>query len=131
MAYIIIADDDELVIEMARGALQAAGHTVGAVDNGADAWSAIQLKRPGVVILDCNMPEASGILVLREMRNHFEFADTPVLILTGRRSQSDVDLAMYEGANAYMKKPFDPQALVFRVDDLIRDAIKNGVYSKS
>ncbi|UZK66678.1 response regulator transcription factor [Sphingomonas sp. M1-B02] len=119
MAYIIIADDDELVREVVREALLAEGHIVGAVDNGGDAWRAIVAKRPDMVILDCNMPEASGIIVLREMRNRMEFAATPVLILTGRRSQSDVDLAMYEGATAYMKKPFDPDQLVFRVEELL------------
>ena len=119
MAHIIIADDDELVREIVRDALLAEGHIVGAADNGGDAWRAIMEKRPDLVILDCNMPEASGIIVLREMRKRIEFADTPVLMLTGRRSQSDVDLAIYEGATAYIKKPFDPDHLVLRVEELL------------
>jgi DNA-binding response OmpR family regulator len=122
MAHIIIADDDDLVTEVVREALMEEGHIVGAVNNGGDAWRAIMTKRPDLVILDCNMPEASGIIVLREMRNRMEFASTPVLILTGRRSQGDVDLAMYEGATAYMKKPFDPDQLVFRVEELLHSA---------
>lgn len=119
MAYIILADDDELVTEIASAALRGAGHVVGVVHNGGDAWKAIVAKRPDLVILDCNMPEASGLLVLREMRNRMDLADTPVMILTGRRSESDVTLAMYEGANDYVKKPFDADELVFRVEDVL------------
>lgn len=119
MAYIILADDDDIVIDVASAALRKAGHVVGAVNNGADAWKAVLAKRPDLVILDCNMPEASGLLVLREMRNRMDLVDTPVMILTGRRSESDVTLAMYEGANDYVKKPFDPEELVFRVEDVL------------
>ena len=122
MAYIIIADDDELVTDIAREALQEAGHTVGVVANGADAWQAILQKRPDLVILDCNMPEAGGILVLRQMRNRIDLASMPVLMLTGRRSDADVELAMREGATAYMKKPFDPDELVFRIENIVGPA---------
>ena len=68
------------------------------------------------------MPDLSGLLVLREMRNSLDLCDIPVLILTGRQSERDVELAMYEGANDYMKKPFDPDEFVFRVDELLAKA---------
>ena len=119
MARIIIADDDDLVSEIARDALIAAGHGVGLLNNGADALATIRYKKPDVVILDCNMPELSGLLVLREMRNRLELCQIPVLILTGRQSDRDVELARFEGADDYMKKPFDPDELVFRVKELL------------
>ena len=119
MATIIMAEDDEIVSQVARDALSAAGHVVGIVDNGADALHAIQIKNPDLVILDCNMPELNGLLVLREMRKSAALYDTPVLILTGRQSSRDQDLAYYQGANDYMTKPFDPDELVFRVEELL------------
>jgi DNA-binding response OmpR family regulator len=119
MARIIIADDDEIVGEIARDALIAAGHGVGLLTNGADALRAIKAKRPDIAILDCNMPEMSGLLVLRAMRGEPDLCDTPVLILTGRQSEADADLARFEGADDYMRKPFDPDELVFRVEELI------------
>ncbi|WP_051007278.1 response regulator transcription factor [Sphingomonas sp. PAMC 26621] len=84
MARIMMADDDELVAEIAIEALNAAGHAVGLLPDGKDMMSVIRARKPDLVILDCNMPEKSGILVLREMRNSVEFFDTPVLMLTGR-----------------------------------------------
>jgi DNA-binding response OmpR family regulator len=119
MARIIMADDDEIVGELARDALIDAGHAVGLLDNGAEALRVIRARRPDLVILDCNMPEMSGLLVLRQMRDSADLSDTPVLILTGRQSDRDSEIAFYEGANDYMRKPFDPDELVFRVNELL------------
>jgi DNA-binding response OmpR family regulator len=115
MARIIMADDDEIVCEVVRDALTTAGHAVGVLDNGADALKVIRARRPDLVILDCNMPELPGILVLRQMRDSPDLYETPVLILTGRQSARDNEIAFYEGATDYMTKPFDPEELVFRV----------------
>ena len=119
MARIIMADDDDLVASIAIEALNKAGHAVGLLADGKDMINLIRMKKPDLVILDCNMPEKSGIIVLREMRNSPDLYETPVLMLTGRRGERDVELAMYEGANDYMKKPFDPDQLVFRVNELL------------
>ncbi|HEX3675862.1 MAG TPA: response regulator transcription factor [Sphingomicrobium sp.] len=119
MARIIVAEDDDLVSDIVREALTKSGHVVGVVDNGADALRAIQLKNPDLVILDCMMPELSGLIVLREMRTSSALYDTPVLVLTGRQGARDVELAYNQGADDYMKKPFDPDELVFRVEQLL------------
>ena len=119
MALIILADDDELIGGIVREKLASRGHIVGVVTNGADALKAVWAKRPQLVILDCNMPEPSGINVLREIRKSLDLYETPVLMLTGRRSQADEDIALYEGANGYLKKPFDPEQLAFKVEELL------------
>ncbi|WP_375427660.1 response regulator transcription factor [uncultured Sphingomonas sp.] len=119
MARIILAEDDEIVAELVQDVLMAAGHGVGVLPTGVEALAVIRARMPDLVILDCNMPGMSGLLVLREMRNTPKLARIPVLMLTGRRSEKDVSLAMYDGANDYMKKPFDPDELVFRVEELL------------
>lgn len=65
------------------------------------------------------MPGLNGMLVLRELRGSIEFCDLPVLVLTARTSEADVGLIFQEGASDYLKKPFDPQELLFRVDELL------------
>ena len=114
-----MAEDDDLVAEVAREALIAAGHGVGVLGNGADAFAVISARRPDLVILDCNMPGLSGLLVLRKIRDSAVLFDTPVMVLTGRQSERDADLAYQEGADDYMRKPFDPDELVFRVEELL------------
>jgi DNA-binding response OmpR family regulator len=121
MARIIIADDDPLVGELARDVLIAAGHGAGLVANGAEALAVIKARRPDLAILDCNMPEKSGVIVVRELRQLPEFADLPILMLTGRRSEQDEGIARFAGANDYLRKPFDPDELVFRAEQLLEE----------
>jgi DNA-binding response OmpR family regulator len=124
MARIIIADDDEIVGEIARDALLANGHGAGLVTDGAEALRIVKARRPDLLVLDCNMPGMSGVLVLRELRNTPSLCDLPVMMLTGRRSEQDVNLAMFAGADAYVKKPFDPEEFVFKVEELLKGRAK-------
>lgn len=119
MARIIIADDDEIVCEIVSEALRANGHAVGFLNNGDDALRTLKVKQPDLAIIDCNMPGLTGLLLVRAMRDSKELWETPVLMLTGRTSARDQELARYEGANDYMTKPFDPEELVFRVEELL------------
>lgn len=119
MALILIADDDELIVEAVRATLGACGHIVGAVDNGAQVANIVEFKRPALVILDCNMPELPGIEALREIRVLRIAHATPVLMLTARRGHFDEEIAIRAGANDYLRKPFDPDQLVSRVETLL------------
>ena len=126
MARIIYAEDDDLMGELVRTTLARDGHLVGLVADGETALRAITLKRPDLVILDCSIPELSGIQVLERMRRTQSLYNMPVLMLTGRRSEKDVSLAAYAGADAYVKKPFDPEYLLFVADSLLEDGRAGG-----
>lgn len=125
MALILLADDDELVGEVVREALSARGHVVGVVENGADAVRVVEVKNPELIILDCSMPEMNGIEALIQIRRSATGCSTPILMLTARRSEMDVDIAMRAGASDYLKKPFDADQLVARVEDMLeKSAVK-------
>ena len=119
MAYILIVDDDELVIEIVAEALRAAGHAVGSLDDGHHVIDVVHLKRPALVILDCSMPTLSGVEALRQIRTSPSCFETPVIMLTARRSEADEQMAIRAGADSYMRKPFDPARLVARTDTLL------------
>lgn len=119
MPRIIIADDDALVIDIVRAALEERGHIVGELHDGKPVKDVVELKRPDVVILDCSMAEVSGIIALKEIRASASAFATPVLMLTGRRGHADEEIAWVAGADDYLRKPFDPDELVFRVEALI------------
>ena len=122
MALILLADDDELVGEVVREVLAARGHVVGVVENGADAVRVVEVKKPELVILDCSMPEMNGIEALIKIRQSAAAYNTPVLMLTARRSDMDVEIAMRAGANEYLKKPFDADQLVAVVEGMLEKA---------
>jgi DNA-binding response OmpR family regulator len=125
MAYVIIADDDDLVTDLVRETFVEYGHTIGTVADAHAVLDAIALKNPDIVILDCNMP-GNGILALREIRQSEQFFALPVVMLTARRSESDVEIALREGATAYVKKPFDPHHLVFTVEEILEKRAAGG-----
>ncbi len=122
MALILIADDDELIVETVAEALRPRGHIVGTLDDGVHVIEVVILKRPALVILDCAMPKMSGLEVLRKMRSSTACFDTPVLILTGRRGDADQEIALRAGANDYIRKPFDVVELVERTESLILES---------
>ncbi len=119
MARILVADDDEQAIEVVRAALEARGHIVGALNDGSGVKNVVEFKRPELVILDCSMPEMSGVEALREIRGSMTAFNTPVLMLTARQSDSDEQIARFAGADDYLRKPFDPDQLVSRVEALL------------
>ena len=122
MTLILLADDDELVVEMIRHVLRPHGYIVGAVDDGMQVAAIVEFKRPALVILDCNMPELSGMETLRRIRMLKERHATPVLMLTACQGEFEEQLAMRAGANDYLRKPFDPDQLVSRIETLLRRA---------
>ena len=121
MARIIIADDDPIIVELVREILEREGHVVGALEDGSRVRAVLEAKHPDLLILDCVMPGKSGIEVLREIRGSKKCHRVPVLMLTARGSRSDQDIAYMTGADDYLSKPFDPEELAFRVEELLED----------
>ena len=120
MARIIFADDDDLIGEIVVDALSNAGHAVGWLKNGKAALDAMVRRPPNIAILDRHMPVMSGNSVVREMRLNKDLLNTPVLMLTASAGLTDQEISFYDGADDYMTKPFDPDELVFRVEELIK-----------
>ena len=123
MAHILIADDDELIAEMASDILIDAGHACGWVTNGEDALTLMEKRRPDILLLDQDMPGISGVSLLRRLRGSEKFYDLPVIMFTAMSGEADEDRAMYAGAQDYIRKPFSPLILTGRIE---RALIKRG-----
>lgn len=119
MARIICVEDDSLIAEMVQQLLTTAGHVVTLVEHGALAFDAIVARKPDLVILDRSLPGVQGIDILRSLRHHPVVYGTPVLMLTAERRGDKVVEAVDAGANGYLVKPFVPEALVRKVNDML------------
>ncbi|MEM8727048.1 MAG: response regulator [Pseudomonadota bacterium] len=115
MAFILIADDDELVAEMASEVLIDAGHACGWVTSGEEAWGLLRKRRPDLLMLDQNMPGMSGVTMLRKLRGSSVYYDLPVIMFTAMSGHDDEQQAIYAGAQDFIRKPFVPERLVSRV----------------
>ncbi|AEG51008.1 response regulator receiver protein [Sphingobium chlorophenolicum L-1] len=120
MAHILVADDDDLLGELVRFKLEAAGHEVTIRQDGAAALEAARQGDVDLLVLDAMMPVMSGADVLRAMGQ--EMPDIPVVMLTSRKAQADVMAALTSGARDYLTKPFIPDELVVRVNAILKTA---------
>ena len=117
-ARVLVADDDADIRDLVEFKLTQAGYTVRAVDNGLSAWEAFEAEKPQLVILDVMMPGLSGIDVLRKIRES-DGDGVPVLMLSAKSRDSDVDTGFAVGATDYVIKPFSPRELLHRVTGIL------------
>ncbi|XUU59696.1 response regulator [Erythrobacter sp. HA6-11] len=120
MAQIVIADDDEIIAEMAANILMDDGHACGWVTDGRQLMHLIEWKRPDLILLDQEMPELTGNQVLRMLRTSETLYDIPVVMLTAKSGAEDELQAIYAGAQDYVRKPFAPEMLLWHVDKALK-----------
>jgi len=112
---ILVADDDDTVRDLVAFKLAAAGYHAITADNGSTALDLVQSEQPDMVILDVVMPGLDGLSVCYQLHSSADTAQIPVLMLSGRGRQVDIDLGLTVGADDYLIKPFSPAELIRRV----------------
>ena len=117
MRVLIVEDDEALGLFLARG-LKLEGHEVDLVADGQTGLERALEHRPDLMVLDLSLPQMDGMQVLREM--HGRFADTSVLVLTGRNGLEDRVKCLNLGADDCLLKPFSFSELSARCRALLR-----------
>jgi two-component system phosphate regulon response regulator PhoB len=119
MSSIVVVDDDSDIRGLLEFKLSAAGHSVTAEADGEAGLAAIHEVHPELVVLDWMMPRMTGIEVCLALRKDPALADIPVLFLTAKAQEADVQRGFAAGGNDYVIKPFSPRELSTRVDALL------------
>lgn len=120
MSVVLVADDDADVSELVSFLLEDQGHEVVATDNGDDALREVRSRLPALVLLDVSMPGGpDGFDVTRALKADAATSGIPVLLLTARGREVDVQEGLAAGADGYLVKPFDPADLFTRVESLL------------
>ncbi len=118
---ILVVDDEQNIIELARLYLEQDGYRVEAANNGRAALDKLRALDPALLILDLMLPEIDGWEVCRRVRaSHENFGDVPIIMLTARDDDVDKIVGLELGADDYMTKPFNPRELVARVRAILR-----------
>lgn len=110
-ARIVIADDDADIRRLVAFTLRRRGHTVYEASDGAEAEALIREERPDLAILDVTMPGRSGTEVARAVAGDAELGPIPVVLLSAKGQQGEIDAGLASGASAYLVKPFTPKRL--------------------
>jgi CheY-like chemotaxis protein len=114
---ILIADDDVDSREMYAVYLRDSGFCVALARDGADAFARARELRPAVVVLDLHMPRVDGIGATRNIRCDASIGDTPIVVVTADDIREED--ALDAGATAVCVKPYAPQALLTRIQELL------------
>jgi len=117
---ILLADDDPTIADSLAPFLERAGFHVLVVSDGVNALEKAQAHRPELIILDVLMPRMDGRETLRRLRKANIW--TPTILLTQVGEASERALALEEGADDYLNKPFDPHELLARIRAVLRRA---------
>jgi DNA-binding response OmpR family regulator len=115
----LVADDDGDLRELIGFTLTQAGYLVLKAGDGPSAIRAFEEESPDLVVLDINMPGASGFQVCEAIRKR---SRVPVIMLTVRGEEEDLVRALELGADDYLSKPFSPRTLLARIKALLRRA---------
>lgn len=117
---ILVVDDDELILKVARSVLQKAGHYVSLAKDGHGALDLIEQELFDMVITDVNMPNGvSGFQLASTIRKNSKVKGIPIMFLTGRKDKIDVARALEAGADDYIVKPIDNDLLLAKVEALL------------
>lgn len=117
MSRILVVEDDEVLRNELIELLRNEGYEAEYISTFSDTAGQIIKSKPDLVLLDINIPELNGELVLRKLRKE---ADIPVIMVTSRTSESDEVLSMSYGADDYITKPYNPTILMLRISAVIK-----------
>jgi two-component system phosphate regulon response regulator PhoB len=115
MARILVIDDEQDIRELVTFKLSRMGHDVACEADGEAGLAAARRLAPELILVDWMMPRLTGIEVCSALRGDPDFAATPIILLTARAQEADLQRGFAAGASDYVVKPFSPRELAARV----------------
>jgi two-component system alkaline phosphatase synthesis response regulator PhoP len=130
-AKILIADDEQDIVEIISYNLEKEGFEVITAKDGQEALDLSKLHKPDLLILDIMMPYKTGIEVCNILRMLPDFKKTPIAILTALSDESSHIKGLDSGADDYISKPISPKVLLSRINALLRRTNTEGTDKKA
>ena len=117
---ILVVEDNPPIMEQVTRILKDEGYTTYKAVDGMDAITKAKSLVPDLIILDVILPKINGFQVCRLLKNTPQFRDIPVIILSGKKDQSDRDWGIKIGADCYLTKPVDREKLIGTVNSFLQ-----------
>ena len=115
---VLIVDDSSTMRRIIKSTLEKIGYTdVTEAEDGVDALT--KLSGVGLITLDWNMPRMDGLTFVKSIRANPEFAKIPIIMVTTEAAKEDIIKAIQNGVNNYVVKPFTPQILKQKIDQVL------------
>lgn len=120
---VLVVDDDPDIRELVAFKLQQMGHAVNTEKDGEAGLAAAIADKPDLVLLDVMMPKLTGIEVCQRIRDEVSTSNIPVILITAKAQEVDVERGFAAGADDYIVKPFSPRELATRVDAVLARSV--------
>ena len=115
MKKIVLIEDDSDLFALLKYNLEKEGYSFAGSQTGKGALELCKRERPDLVILDIMLPDSDGLEICKAIRSHPDLANTPVIFLTARATETDRIVGLELGANDYIVKPFFVRELIARI----------------
>jgi twitching motility two-component system response regulator PilH len=122
MAKIVIADDSPTLRRIVSSVLSKDGHEVIQAEDGVEAVQAVFAHQPDAIVMDVQMPRVSGYVATRLLKDDWQTADIPIILLTSLDQQSDKYWGRSAGADDYLTKDFEAPQLIEAVEGVMKKA---------
>ena len=109
---VLVADDDPVILRLIQVNLELEGYNVLTANNGQEAVDQAASAHPDLVILDIMMPRLDGYQACEQLKKNGETEAIPVIFLSAKAQQSDIEKGKSFGVADYLTKPFDPSELL-------------------
>lgn len=118
---ILVVDDASTMRRIVRGLLRELSlKNIREAENGSDALEELRRKKADLVISDWNMPQMTGIELLRAMRSDIGLKDVPVLMVTAEAKKENIMEAVQAGVSNYIVKPFSAETLQEKLNKIFK-----------
>src|ERR1700757_2420550 len=115
MKKILLIEDDSDLFSLLKYNLEKEGFSLNGLQSGRGALDLCRRVRPDLILLDIMLPDSDGLDICKGIRNDAELAQTPIIFLTARASETDRIVGLELGANDYIVKPFFIRELIARI----------------
>jgi len=116
---ILVVDDEPHLVSLLETRLRAMGfETLSAMD-GQKGLEMAKKERPDLIILDLMLPRMDGLKVCALLKKDMRYAHIPVILFTAKVQEQDQAMGQEAGAEAYVTKPFEPQTLMIKIQELL------------
>ncbi len=119
MSRILVAEDEKDIRELIAFTLRFAGFDVILATNGAEAIEVAAAEKPDLILMDVRMPKMSGYEACRRLKENPQTALLPVVFLSAKGQDSEIQQGLESGAEEYILKPFAPDELIQQVRDIL------------
>jgi DNA-binding response OmpR family regulator len=126
MARILIAEDERDILDLITFTLQYASYEVIPTGNGEDALRMARTENPDLVLLDVRMPRLTGYEVCRQLKADESTRHIPVVFLSAKGQEAEVNTGLEAGAIEYLLKPFAPDQLITKIQSILGAAAREG-----